>query len=298
MKALLVSSNDFSCLDYIYPDFHVLNATLTKPLEDELSNTLPQVVIIDEKIKFESSHFESAKGLEAIIVLGEDYSGIDIDAANKNNVLVSTIEADNILGLTVAEFMASQALSAIRFIPTASKNKKFNNRKAKILKYMSVGIFGVNEMSSMLTVQLLKFGFSKAQISYFDPLLGEKATSIDSIFHDSDIIFIPKELDADTKNKIENNLLFQTKEDIVLVQVSDNPIDQNSLSLWLNMNQNATLMLDSKAEFKTELISCSNSVLTPGIATESELVFESLKNNLISLLGGLIDYGYTGNEVN
>jgi len=171
---------------------------------------------------------EAAENLELIGRAGAGVDNIDIDAANRNGVLVMNTPGGNTV--SAAEHTFAMIMSLCRNIPQANQSmkegkwekKKFSGTE---LSSKTLGVVGLGKIGKEVAQRAAAF---EMKIIAFDPFLsndvasklGIKLVTLGQLFADSDIITFHVPLSDETSDLINDNNLNKLKKGVKIINCS------------------------------------------------------------------------------
>lgn len=256
------------------------------------------LVIANSPLKGEV--INAAKDLKMISVAFTGVDHVDLDAANKRDILVS-----NSAGYStpaVVELTFGLMIDLLRNVVPLDKVTRdggtMQGYRQRELQGETLGILGTGDIGSDVAKVALAFGMKVIAYnrSEKDELkkLGVQYVSMEEVFKTSDVLTIHLPLNDTTKGIVSERYIKMMKKDAILINVARGPIIDNE-ALAKALNEGAISgagidVFDMEPPIPSDypLLSAKNTVLTPHIAYASEqamvrrarIVFENIEKYL------------------
>lgn len=252
--------------------------------QDELKELLPKVegLIIRSATKPNKEFIDAAPKLKYIIRAGEGTDNIDKAYCQEKGIKVSNTPGAN--NNSAAEHALALMMSALRHTPNANSSMKQGlwNKNAftgNELWRKKVGIVGFGRIGQILCKRLAGF---EVEVSFFDPYVettdfsyATKASSLEELFQNSDIVSLHMPLTEGTRNLVDKKLLSLMPKHAILVNAARGGIiNEADLYEVLQNNGIKAAALDvfgqEPLEEGSKLISLSNIILTPHLGGSTQ----------------------------
>ncbi|MFC1799041.1 hydroxyacid dehydrogenase [Thermodesulfobacteriota bacterium] len=287
-------------------DIADLNFIHAYPSEDELISLVNDIdAILARSVVISSKVIKAAKKLKIISRHGIGVDGVDVDAATKQNIIVTNVPAQN--ANTVSEHIFALLLALSRKIIPAHeitrRNKWERNKLIGLeLSEKVMGIIGFGNIGRLVAKKAQAFGMLVIIADPFIDIVDAKKCNVKKVTFEellkiSDFINISVPLTKDTEYMIGRNELQKMKKSVFLINTSRGKIvDENALYTFLSNGRIAGAGLDVLAQepppndFK--LNELSNVIITPHIAGQSKEALEKVAKrsaeNIFNTLSGKI----------
>jgi len=232
---------------------------------------------------------EIAKRLKIIAVHGVGVDNVDIDAATRRGIVVTSAPLSNLV--SVAEFTLGLIISLTRRIPTISELTKDGEwvqarsiepgveLSGKILGIIGLGNIGIKvaEKARAFEMRILAFDpyISKERAEEF----GAKLVDMETLLRESDVITLHVPLTPETRHMISEREFRLMKKTAILINASrGGVVDETSLYRALKEGWIAGAALDvmEKEPLSPDnpLLTLDNVIITPHVAgsTKESLV--------------------------
>jgi len=185
---------------------------------DALASAIPGArILVVRSTKVTKEIIDAASHLALIVRAGSGYNNIDIHAANSKGIFVANCPGKN--SIAVAELALGLMISLDRNIPNNVidlRNDRWDKKrysKARGLKGQKLGLIGFGSIAQAVARRAKAFGM--VVCAYSRSLTEEqaeaagvtRATSLERIFSQNDIVSIHLPLNAKTKRIVDKSLL-------------------------------------------------------------------------------------------
>ncbi|WVY96614.1 hypothetical protein V8G54_028765 [Vigna mungo] len=273
----------------------------------------------------------SRAGGKAFSNMAVGYNNVNVDAANKYGVAVGN--TPGVLTETTAELAASLSLAAARRIVEADEFMRAGLYDGwlphlfvgNLLKGQTVGVIGAGRIGSAYARMMVE-GF-KMNLIYFDlyqstrlekfvtgmflpspisygaflkasgetPVTWKRASSMDEVLQEADIISLHPVLDKTTYHLVNKERLAKMKKEAILINCSRGPvIDEAALVEHLKENPLFRVGLDvfeDEPYMKPGLADLKNAIVVPHIASASKWTREGMATlAALNVLGKIKGY--------
>jgi D-3-phosphoglycerate dehydrogenase len=252
----------------------------------ELKNKICTVdaIVVRSKTKIRSDLIELAKNnLKIIARAGVGLDNIDVDVAQKNNILV--VNAEEAPSVTVAELVMGLIISLLRNITTADHLMKQGEWPKSLhgmeLRGRNVGIVGAGRIGtevlkrvSAFQMNPIVFDISQTQLEKAREMGAQVEPNLDTLLKKADIITIHIPLTPESRNLINAEKINLMKKGAFLINAARGGIvDEKALYQALSNGKLMGAGLDCYEEEPTlnaELIKLPNVVACPHIGAATE----------------------------
>ncbi|XP_071692123.1 glycerate dehydrogenase [Rutidosis leptorrhynchoides] len=265
----------------------------------------------------------SKAGGTAFSNMAVGYNNVDVEAATKYGVAVGN--TPGVLTETTAELAASLSLAASRRIVEADGFMRAGLYDGwlphlfvgNLLKGQTVGVIGAGRIGSAYARMMIE-GF-KMNLIYFDlyqstrlekfvtaygqflqasgeePVTWKRASSMDEVLQEADVISLHPILDKTTYHLINKERLSKMKKEAILINCSRGPVvDEEALVEHLKHNPMFRVGLDvfeDEPYMKPGLADMKNAIVVPHIASASKWTREGMATlAALNVLGKIKGY--------
>lgn len=250
-------------------------------LPDELAFQIQDAdAVIAGLEEYSDKLISSARKLKVISRYGVGYDAVDLDAAKKQGVLVTTTPGAN--GESVADLAIALMMSVARNIPLmhgsllAGQSVRPSGLE---LWGKTIGILGTGRIGQAVARRCSGFnmkilGYDMFQSSTFTDELGGAYVELSALFENADFVSLHLPLNSDTRRIIGAATLKSMKSNAIIINTARGGlIDEHALYLALKAGEIRGAGLDvTESELLEEspLLGLENCVLTPhaGAATD------------------------------
>ena len=233
------------------PEFDITEKEFNNPKEliTEIGNF--ESVIVSNSPLLTGEVINHTQTLQLIVKAGVELDNIDLKAAKSKNIEVRNTPFAN--AITMAEYTMAQFLGICRFIGPAYKSMKEHRWDKELfingseLFGKTAGIIGFGRVGQEVAKRELAFGM---KVIYHDIKTKETDLNVDQVelpelLKESDFISIHLPLTRDTKNLLSNNELSQMKPEVIIINVSQSGVvDESALLKALDENKIKAVALD------------------------------------------------------
>lgn len=254
---------------------------------DDLKRLLldAEALVVRNRTQVNEEIFAIAPKLKVVGRAGVGLDNIDIEAANRNGVVVSA--ALGINAVAVGELTLGLALALLRKVTeldTSTRAGEWNRKAGVEITGKTWGMLGFGATARALAKLLKGFGVTILAYDPFakiDPTFASETnttlTSLDDVITNSDLLSLHMPATSETTRMINAARLASMKPQAVIVNVGRGElIDEAALEDALKSNKIAGAALDvreSEPPKDSRFIGLANVILTPhiaGITTESQ----------------------------
>ena len=267
-------------LDLLAPTCHVRILT-SYPSENELMNACVDAHGILARMGTISSRvIVSARELRIIARHGVGVDTVDLEAATRRGIVVTTTGSEN--AAAVAEYTFALLLALVRKVLRADGDMRKGewSREASVgmeLEGRTLGIVGLGAIGRRVARQANGFGM---RVLAFDPNIGDaedpaiEQTSFEDLLERSDVVTLHTRLTAETARLIDAGALARMKSGAVLINTSRGEVvDQSALIAALSSGALGGAALDTYEQeplpADSPLRGLSNVVLSPHVAGQT-----------------------------
>jgi D-3-phosphoglycerate dehydrogenase len=271
-----------------------------KDLEEKVQDV--EVLIPVFGFEINEQLIEKGEKLKIIANFGVGFNNIDVDAATRNNIVVTNTPKTVIE--PTAELAFGLLLSLTRRI-TELDHKLKNREEIKwevmanlghTLEKKNLGIIGMGNIGKSFAQKARAFGmnvcyYSKERISLSDEHLYQVApVSFEDLIKESDVISLHVPLTEETHHMLDSEEFSKMKEGVYIINSSRGPvINEKALIEYLKNGKLGGAGLDVyefEPKISKELLEMENVVLTPHIGTASlETRIEMAREVSLNILG-------------
>lgn len=264
------------------------------------------VAAIADADPFDASVLERAPKLRVIARTGVGLDSIDLDAASKAGVAVTT--TPNVNNETVADHALALILATVRRIVEQDESvraggwRMYGERAPRQLHRATVGIVGYGAIGRAVGRRLHGFG---ANVIAYDPVLSEAdvpLVSLDELVAASDVVTIHSPLTDETRGMFSAPLIAAMKPGAILVNTGRGPIvDEDALADALERGHLRAAGLDV---FETEppvgsrILTAPNVTVSPHHAGTSDVSNLEMSRMATASVFGILQGGDTSHVVN
>ena len=230
--------------------------------------------------KIDKEIISSGKNLKIIANYGAGFDNIDLEEANKNNIIVTNAPAPS-SAVSTAELAFSLILATSRRLLEANKDLKDGNFKAWMPSYMlgqelkgkTLGIIGLGNIGKNLAKRALAFEmnvlyYSRNRKKDFEDL-GLKYMEKEDLIKEADIISLHTAYSKELHHMISDAEFKLMKKDAILINAARGPLlDEAALIKALKNKEIKAAGLDVyefEPKFSQELAKMENVILLPHI---------------------------------
>jgi len=290
--------------DIIYPE----HKAFTKEEQIKLIADCNAIISIFN-IELDKDIIKAGKKLEVISNYGVGYNNIDINEAQKNNIIVSN--TPNSVCEPTAELCIGLILSLVRNISKCNaKIRTTEGAKWGVMENLgntlhgkTLGIIGMGKIGKSIALKAIAFGM---KIIYYNRqeinaeqnnIIQAKYCSLNTLMTEADIISINCPLNPDTKNLIGKKELNLMKTTAYIINTARGGIiNEEDLIDILKKENIAGAALDvfeNEPYINKDFLSLNNTILVPhigtsGIETRIEMAQEASENIISFWEGGFL----------
>lgn len=252
----------------------------TKP-EEVLERCIDADIVLTNKVVLDAVTLNQLPKIKYIGVLATGYNVVDIEVANRQNIVVTNIPSYSTQ--SVAQMVWAHILNITNQVAYyAQQNKKGKWANSPDFCYYdsvhyelagkTIGIVGLGNTGSAVAKIASAFGMKiLAYTSKKEVMEGIKKVSMERLFSDSDIISLHCPLNKETYHLVSRTKIQLMKPTAIIINTSRGPVvNEQDIADALNSNRIAAFGCDvlsvEPATTDNPLISARNSYVTPHIA--------------------------------
>jgi len=277
-----------------------INATSRRLTENELIQALEGAdAVIAGTEHFGKKIFTACPGLKVISRVGVGVDNIDIEAAQKNHVVVLTTPEAPVQA--VAEHTIALLLSLIKHIPMYNENMRNGNYCVKpgfLLCGKTVGIVGMGRIGKKVASYLDGFG---CQILYYDPFVQtvipeswERVEDLENLMRRSDILSLHTPPKPDGSPIITSELIDCSRRGLIIINTSRGSVlDEQALMNGLDSGviSGAGLDVFSVEPYAGSLLKYPQVIVTPHVSSNTTQSRDQMEtdamDNLLKVITGV-----------
>ena len=260
----------------------VHNRSLIDLTEEEVCREIRGIdAVIAGGEQYTEAIFHAADRLRIVARTGAGYDKVDIEAATRHGVWVTTTPGVN--RHTVADFTICLILSLLRNIPAMAADMKagrWHQVEGRELASLTVGVVGAGAIGKEV-IRRAK-AFDATVLAYdvqpnraFAEELEVPYVSLDELFHRSNIVSLHVPLNEDTVALMDRRRLNQMRRDAYLINTSrPGVVDKEALIDALKKNEIAGAAIDvhdpAPCSPDDPLVQLDNVIATPWAAGRTE----------------------------
>lgn len=289
------------------------NVTEKECNRDELISLIPNVDVLIVRLKnnIDKEIFSKAKRLKIIVSATTGLNHIDLNAANKNGVIVLSLkgEFEFLASITATSELAwSLLLSLYRKIPFAAKHVanggwSRDKYKGRQLKDKTLGIVGFGRLGRIMSEYGKAF---KMKVLAADPYVEimpnhVKKVSIDELLNLSDIVTLHVNYHDSNYQMFNDSLFMKMKNGSIFINTSRGElVDEKALIRAIDSNKLSGVLLDvidnensnskdwlEKSDIWKKSLTNENIIIVPHIGGAT---IESMEETEIFMAKKLINY--------
>lgn len=285
--------------------------------ENDLPNNIKGIdILVVRSTVVNAECIEKSDRLSLIIRAGAGINTIDIKSANKKGIYVTNCPGKN--SIAVAELAMALICAIDRKIPDNVidfRNGKWNKAlysKADGLAGKTLGIVGTGKIGSELITRAKAFGLNI--IAWSRSLSDEKAeemeieraSSLEELFSNSDIVSVHLAQNAETKKIISQNLINKLKKGAYFINTARAGVIDEDALIEAAKSGNIFLGLDvfnnepegKEGELTTPLKDLPNVYLTHHIGASTEQSQNAVAEETCNIIADYLNTGAVKNWVN
>ena len=283
MSKVLISDSIDKIAEKILKSNNIDVDTITDLSSDKLKEIISKYdgLIVRSATKATEEIIGAAHNLKIIGRAGAGVDNIDLEAANKKNVIVMNTPGGNTNA--TAEHTLSLLLSLARSIPLANSSthkglwekKKF---KGNEIKGKIIGIIGFGNVGQRFAEMCLGLGLKiKIYSKYFDSIKEEyknyESVDLNNLIQESDFVSFHCKANKNNKPLIDFEMLKSMKKNTLILNTArGNLVNENDLKTALEegyIKGAAFDVFSSEPATKSVLFNVPNLILTPHIAAST-----------------------------
>lgn len=280
----------------------IIDDSLSDLTENEFCRTIRGVdAVIAGSERYTHNVFRAADKLKIIARTGAGYDQVDLRAATKNAVWVTTTPGAG--SHAVSDFTLGLILCLLRNIPAMvqeMKNAEWNQFAGRELSSMTLGVIGAGAIGQEVIKKARAFGANVLAFDiYHDHAFAEKwhiqYVPLDELMAQSDIVTLHTALNQHTQGLIDERRLKLMKKNAYLVNTSrPDVVDKDALIKILKENQIAGAAIDvhhpAPCAPGDSLVQLDNVIATPWTAYKTEEAIDRMcdtaVNDIVTVLRG------------
>lgn len=250
--------------------------------EDVVKRCKDAEMVLTNKVVLDSFTLNQLPRLMYIGVLATGYNVVDLEAAEKQNIVVTNIPAYSTK--SVAQMVFSHLLNIVSMVGKyAERNREGEWTRSEDFCYLRhnlfelsrkrLGIVGlgnigmeVAKIANAFDMEVLAYTSKSGDLPY-----GIRRVSIDELFTSSDVISLHCPLNEETRHMVDAKRLKSMKPSAILINTGRGPlVKDDELAEALNANviaaYGADVMTVEPPEANNQLLKAKNCYLTPHIA--------------------------------
>lgn len=290
MNIIFLDAHTTNPGDLSWDELHTCgNVTIyphTKP-EDFRSRAFDADIIITNKHIIGAGEMDQCPNLKAIMIAATGMNNVDLDAAEKRNIIVNNVSGYSTS--SVVQWVFAALLEAVNHIAyynsevrsgrwVSSRDFSFFDHSIADLNEMTMGIIGLGTIGRKVADVADSFGMKVIGMNRYpekwNPDYFENVT-FDQLLSTSDVISLHIPLTPANKHMINRSALKKMKPEAILINSARGPIiDESALSDHSAENPKFVAMLDvlskEPAEKNNPVLNHHNIKITPHIAWASK----------------------------
>ena len=274
-------------------DCEILDDSLSNLTEDEFCREIRGIhAVIAGSEQYTDKVFRAADKLKIVARTGAGYDQVDLGAATKNAVWVTTTPGAGMHA--VSDFTLGLILCLLRNIPAMvqeMKNGEWKQFAGRELADMTLGVIGVGVIGQEVIKKARGFGASVlAYDIYHDHTFAEnwqiRYVSLDELMAQSDIVSLHTALNEHTQGLIDERRLKMMKKDAYLVNTSrPGVVVKDALINILKAKEIAGAAIDvhdpAPCAPDDSLVQLDNVIATPWTAYKTEEAIDRMCNTAV-----------------
>lgn len=283
-------------------DCEIIDDSLSDITEDDFCRTIRGIdAVIAGSERYTDKVFKAADKLKIIARTGAGYDQVDLRAATKNAVWVTTTPGAG--SHAVSDFTIGLILCLLRNIPAMAqemKNGEWRQFTGRELSSMTVGVIGAGAIGQEVIKKARGFGANILAFDvYHDHAFAEnwqiRYVPLDELMAQSDIVTLHTALNEHTQGLIDERRLKLMKKDAYLVNTSrPDVVDKSALINALKEKQIAGAAIDvhdpAPCPPSDSLVQLDNVISTPWTAYKTEEAIDRMcdtaVNDIVTVLKG------------
>ena len=281
-----------SCLEK--NDCEIIDDPLSGITEDDFCRTIHGIdAVIAGSERYTQNVLRAADKLKIIARTGAGYDQIDLRAATKNAVWVTTTPGAG--SHAVSDFTLGLILCLLRNIPAMAqemKNGEWNQFAGRELSSTTLGVIGAGAIGQEVIKKARGFGANVIAFDvYHDHAFAEKwqiqYVPLDELMVQSDIVTLHTALTEHTQGLIDERRLRLMKKNAYLVNTSrPDVVDKDALIKILKKGQIAGAAIDvhdpAPCAPGDSLVQLDNVIATPWTAYKTEEAIDRMCNTAVN----------------
>ena len=254
------------------------------------------IIPIRERTQFSADLLDALPDLEITAQTGNQVYHIDVPAATKAGILVTTASG----GFGVTELTIGLIIAVMRGIPQSDRDVrqgKWPLVLGRVLKGKTLGILGLGRVGAEVARIALAFGMKV--IAWGPTLSRERAgkaqvdyVALEEVLQNADVVSVPLRLSDQSRNLLNEARLRLMKKSAYLVNTARGAIiDETTLIKMLTERAIAGAALDVFAEEPlppdSPLLDLDNIVLTPHVGWLTDRGYEEFAEHAV---GNILNY--------
>lgn len=250
--------------------------------EDVVKRCKDAEMVLTNKVVLDSFTLNQLPRLMYIGVLATGYNVVDLEAAEKQNIVVTNIPAYSTK--SVAQMVFSHLLNIVSMVGKyAERNREGEWARSEDFCYLQHNLFELSgkrfgivglgnigmevaKIASAFDMEVLAYTSKTGDLPY-----GIRRVSLDEVFTSSDIISLHCPLNEETHHMVDAKRLKSMKPSAILINTGRGPlVKDDELAEALNANviaaYGADVMTVEPPEANNQLLKAKNCYLTPHIA--------------------------------
>lgn len=250
--------------------------------EDVVKRCKDAEMVLTNKVVLDSFTLNQLPRLMYIGVLATGYNVVDLEAAEKQNIVVTNIPAYSTK--SVAQMVFSHLLNIVSMVGKyAERNREGEWTRSEDFCYLRHNLFELSrkrfgivglgnigmevaKIANVFDMEVLAYTSKTGELPY-----GIRRVSIDELFTSSDVISLHCPLNEETRHMVDAKRLKSMKPSAILINTGRGPlVKDDELAEALNANviaaYGADVMTVEPPESNNPLLKAKNCYLTPHIA--------------------------------
>ena len=194
-------------------------------------------------------YIDKFPNLKGIVKYGVGYDNIDIEYANKKNIVVCNVPdygVNEVSDTAIAMIMdITRCISRYNFLSKSYKDTwEQNTLPLKRISNLMLGVIGAGRIGSSVILKANAIGF---ETCFYDPykesgydkvLKSKRFDSLENLLNHSDIISIHTPLTDETRGMVNKNFIQKMKHNSILVNTARGKIFKNLDDLYYPLKRN------------------------------------------------------------
>ena len=293
-------------------EFGELTIYTRTPKDKVIERALGSEIVLTNRTVLDAEVLRQLPGLKFIGVLATGYNAVDVKEAARLGIVVSNIPSYSTMSVAQMTFALLLAITnRVEYFTEENragrwtKDPDYGYTEIPLIEIAGkkMGIVGYGHIGSAVTRIALAMGLKPVVYTSKEasalPEGVEKASDLDSIFRECDIVSLHCPINDDTYQMVDSRRLAMMKRTAIIINTGRGPlIDEDALALALN-NETiyaaaADVMVQEPPRADNPLLSARNFFVTPHVAWGT---FEARKR-LMGILTENIRCFLAGNPIN